>query len=229
MLLAGSNYQTRSAQNAFLSWVGDVFLKHGFAVYAYDKRGADFSAGERSDGFVVADAVKGFEAMARQPEVRASCMGIWGISQGGMAAPKVAAMTPGVAFIANTSGAVVSGNLQEIQRTALEMRADGFPESEIADAVRLQTLKFNYAMTGKGWDEYIAAYHALTSVAHGFPIPTSAPRVILKAPPSPSGLRRATRLRPTTGNSFTARRYTSTASTKRMKIERRTSRHSWTR
>ncbi len=160
MLLAGSNYQTRSAQNAFLSWVGDVFLKHGFAVYAYDKRGADFSTGERSDAFVVADAVKGFEAMTRQPEVLASCMGIWAISQGGMAAPEVAAMTPGVAFIANTSGAVVNGNLQEIQRTALEMRADGFSESEIADAVRLQTLKFDYAMTGRGWDEYIAAYHA---------------------------------------------------------------------
>ncbi len=160
MLLAGSNYQTRSAQNAFLSWVGDVFLKHGFAVYAYDKRGADFSTGERSDGFVVADAVKGFEAMARQPEVRPSCMGIWGISQGGMAAPKVAATTSGVTFIANTSGAVVNGNVQEVQRTALEMRADGFSESEIADAVRLQTLKFDYAMTGRGWDEYIAAYRA---------------------------------------------------------------------
>jgi uncharacterized protein len=181
MLLAGSNYQTRSAQNAFLSWVGDVFLKHGFAVYAYDKRGADFSTGERSDGFVVADAVKGFEAMARQPEVRASCMGIWGISQGGMAAPKVAATTPGVAFIANTSGAVVNGNLQEIQRTALEMRADGFSESEIADAVRLQTLKFNYAITGKGWDEYIVAYHSYEHRAW-FPDPYVGPPSDPKSP-----------------------------------------------
>ena len=181
MLLAGSNYQTRSAQNAFLSWVGDVFLKRGFAVYAYDKRGADFSTGERSDGFVVADAVKGFEAMARQPEVRASCMGIWGISQGGMAAPQVAATTPGVAFIANTSGAVVNGNLQEIQRTALEMRADGFSESEIADAVRLQTLKFDYAMTGKGWDDYIAAYHTYEHRAW-FPDPYVGPPSDPKSP-----------------------------------------------
>jgi dienelactone hydrolase len=181
MLLAGSNYQTRSAQNAFFSWVGDVFLKHGFAVYAYDKRGADFSTGERSDGFVVSDAVKGFEAMARQPEVRASCMGIWGISQGGMTAPKVATTTPGIAFIANTSGAVVNGNVQEIQRTALEMRADGFRENEIADAVRLQTLKFDYAMTGKGWDEYIAAYHAYEHRAW-FPDPYVGPPSDPKSP-----------------------------------------------
>jgi len=156
MLLAGSNYQTRVAQNAFLWWVRSIFLKAGFAVYAYDKRGAGFSTGDRDDGFVVSDAVAGFRALTAQADVNRSCVGILGESQGGMAAPKVAATVPGVAFIANTSGATVNANLQEIQRTAREMRADGFSEQDVRDATELQTLKFAYAMTGQGWSSYAA-------------------------------------------------------------------------
>lgn len=181
MLLAGSNYQTRSAQNAFLSWVGDVFLRRRFAVYAYDKRGTGFSTGERDDGFVVADAIRGFATMSRQPDLDSKCLGIWGISQGGMAAPKVAASVPGVSFIVNTSGAVVNANLQEIQRTAMEMRADGFSENDVRDAVRLQTLKFDYAMTGRGWTEYAAALAAYKDRAW-FPDPYVGPPTDPKSP-----------------------------------------------
>jgi pimeloyl-ACP methyl ester carboxylesterase len=174
MLLAGSNYQTRSGQNAFLSWVGDVFLRRGFVVYAYDKRGAGFSTGQRDDGFVVADAIRGFATMSRQSSLDSTCLGIWGVSQGGMAAPKVAANLPGGSFVANTSGAVVNANLQEIQRTAREMRADGFSESDVRDAVRLQTLKFDYAMTGRGWTTYAAALEAYKDRAW-FPDPYVGP------------------------------------------------------
>jgi pimeloyl-ACP methyl ester carboxylesterase len=181
MLLAGSNYQTRSAQNAFLSWVGDVFLRRGFAVYAYDKRGAGFSTGERDDGFVVADAIRGFGTMSRQPGLDSKCLGIWGVSQGGMAAPKVAASVSDVSFIVNTSGAVVNANLQEIQRTAMEMRADGFSESDVRDAVRLQTLKFDYAMTGRGWTNYAAALEAYKDRAW-FPDPYVGPPTDPKSP-----------------------------------------------
>jgi pimeloyl-ACP methyl ester carboxylesterase len=157
MLIAGSNYQTRVAQNAFLAWVGDVFLRKGFAVFAYDKRGAGFSTGTRSDEHSLDDAIAGFRTLSAQPNTRAQCRGIWGISQGGMVAPRVAQSVPGVAFIVNTSGAVVSGNVQEVQRTAAEMRADGFSEADIRDAVAFQKLKFSYATTGQGWDEYAAA------------------------------------------------------------------------
>lgn len=39
-------------------------------------------------------------------------------------------------------------------RVANEMRADGFPESEIEKAGQLMKLKFRWARTGENWSAY---------------------------------------------------------------------------
>jgi dienelactone hydrolase len=85
-------------------------------------------------------------------------IGIWGISEGGMIAPQVAAQTD-IAFIVSVSGDVVRGDQQEIDRVELQLRADGFPEDQIREAVAFQRLKFDYALTGKDWEEYMADYN----------------------------------------------------------------------
>jgi hypothetical protein len=41
----------------------------------------------------------------------------------------------------------------------LQLRADGFPEDQIREAVAFQRLKFDYALTGKDWEEYMADYN----------------------------------------------------------------------
>lgn len=85
-------------------------------------------------------------------------IGIWGLSEGGMIAPQVAAQT-NIAFIVNVSGGVVRGDQQEIDSVELQLRADEFPEDQICEAVAFQHLEFDYALTGKDWEEYMAAYN----------------------------------------------------------------------
>ena len=67
-------------------------------------------------------------------------------------------MEAGVQYIISVSGAVVDANTQEIERTELQLRADGFSETDITNAVAFQKLKFYYARTQQGWNAYAAAY-----------------------------------------------------------------------
>jgi hypothetical protein len=57
----------------------------------------------------------------------------------------------------NVSGAVVNTNQQEIQRSELQLRADGFPANDVEAAVHLQQLKFRYACKRDDCDGYEAA------------------------------------------------------------------------
>jgi dienelactone hydrolase len=162
VVLHGSNYQTRGGQYGSLAFVADEFARNGFAVLNYDKRGTGKSGGEREDTteLLAGDAAAASRLLRMRKEVDAARIGLWGISQGGMLQPAVAAIVPDLAFFVNVSGASQNGNDQEIQRTELKLRADGFSKADIASAVRLQKLKFRYACKRDNWDEYLAAVNA---------------------------------------------------------------------
>ena len=68
----------------------------------------------------------------------------------------------------------MNSNDQEIQRTELQLRFDGFSEPEIKDAVAFQRLKFDYACHRNNWAEYEAAYNKFKS-ARWFPDPYVGP------------------------------------------------------
>ncbi len=156
VLLHGSNYQTRGAQYAALAFVADQFARNGFIVLSYDKRGTGKSGGERVDDpeLISGDAASAVRLLRNRKEVDPKRIGLWGLSQGGIIEPLVAAKAEGLAFFVNVSGAVVNTNQQEIQRTELQLRADGFSESDIKAAVHLQEVKFHYACKRDNWDEY---------------------------------------------------------------------------
>jgi pimeloyl-ACP methyl ester carboxylesterase len=158
VMLAGSNAQSRYGQDCILGFNADFLARLGFAVLSYDKRGTGKSTGEREDIGLDGDALAGIEMLRQRKDIDAKRIGLWGISQGGMVAPQIAAQTD-IAFIVNVSGDVVRGDQQEIDRVELQLRADGFPEDQIREAVAFQRLKFDYARTGKGWEEYMAAYN----------------------------------------------------------------------
>jgi uncharacterized protein len=158
VMLAGSNAQSRYGQDCILGFNADFLARLGFAVLSYDKRGTGKSTGEREDIGLDGDALAGIEMLRQRKDIDAKRIGLWGISQGGMIAPQLAAQT-NIAFIVNVSGDVVRGDQQEIDRVELQLRADGFPEDQIREAVAFQRLKFDYARTGKGWEEYTAAYN----------------------------------------------------------------------
>jgi len=156
VLLHGSNYQTRGGQYAELGFVADQFARNGFIALTYDKRGTGKSGGERDDApeLLSGDAAAAVRLLRERPAVDAERIGFWGISQGGIIEPIAAEKAGRIAFFINTSGAVVNTNEQEIQRTELELRADGFPPQDVEDAVHLQRVKFRYACRRDNWDEY---------------------------------------------------------------------------
>jgi dienelactone hydrolase len=158
LILSGSNGQPRSGFYAFEDFVADQFARLGFVVLSFDKRGVGDSSGPAGDNGVEQVAAAAFRFLKQQPGVDPARIGIWGMSQGGIIAPKVATLENGVGFIVNESGSIVDANTEEIERTASMMRVDGFDERDIADAVAFQRLKFYYARTGQGWDEYAVAY-----------------------------------------------------------------------
>jgi dienelactone hydrolase len=158
LILSGSNGQPRSGFYALEDFVADQFARLGFVVLTFDKRGVGDSGGPAGDNGVERVAAAAFRFLKRQPGVDPERIGIWGMSQGGIIAPKVATLENGVRFIVNESGSIVDANTEEVERTANMMRVDGFSERDIADAVAFQRLKFHYARTGQGWNEYAAAY-----------------------------------------------------------------------
>jgi dienelactone hydrolase len=158
LILAGSNGQPRSGFYALEDFVSDQFARLGFVVLTFDKRGVGDSGGPAGDNGVEQVAAAAFRFLKQQPGVDAARVGIWGLSQGGIIAPKVATLENGVRFIVNESGSIVDANTEEVERTANMMRVDGFDERDIADAVAFQRLKFHYARTGLGWSEYAAGY-----------------------------------------------------------------------
>jgi alpha-beta hydrolase superfamily lysophospholipase len=159
VLLHGSNYQTRGGQYAALAFVANQFARNGFVVLNYDKRGTGKSGGERDDDaeLLSGDATAAVQLLRARPEVDGNKIGLWGVSQGGIIEPLIAQKAGGIAFFINVSGAVINTNEQEIQRTELELRADGFPSREVEAAVRLQRIKFRYACKRDNWEEYEAA------------------------------------------------------------------------
>ncbi|HVR45377.1 MAG TPA: alpha/beta fold hydrolase [Candidatus Binatia bacterium] len=158
LLLSGSNGQPRSGFYALEDFVADQFARLGFVVLSFDKRGVGDSSGAAGDNGVEQVAAAAFRFLKQQPGIDPARTGIWGMSQGGIIAPKVATLENGVGFIVNESGSIVDANTEEIERTARMMRVDGFNERDIADAVAFQRLKFHYARTGQDWDAYAAAY-----------------------------------------------------------------------
>ena len=158
LILAGSNGQPRSGFYALEDFVADQFVRLGFVTLTFDKRGVGGSGGPAGDNGVEQVAAAAFRFLKQQPGVDPSRIGIWGMSQGGIIAPKVATLQNGVRFIVNESGSIVDANTEEIERTANMMRVDGFSERDIADAVAFQRLKFHYARTGQSWDDYAASY-----------------------------------------------------------------------
>jgi uncharacterized protein len=157
VILHGSNYQTRGGQYAALGFVADQFARNGFVALTYDKRGTGKSGGERVDDpeLLSGDAAAAVRLLRARPDVDGDKTGLWGISQGGIIEPIVAAKTGRLAFFINVSGAVVNTNEQEIQRTELELRADGFSATDVEAAVHLQQVKFHYACKRDNWDEYV--------------------------------------------------------------------------
>ncbi len=137
----------------------DFFATHGVATLTYDKRGCGTSTGDWSvTGFddLAGDALAGLELLRRRPDINARQVGLWGVSQGGWLVGLAAARSTNVAFIISVSGPGITPEAQGAFAVEHRMKAAGFSENDLREALALYQLNSRCAQTGTGWDAFEA-------------------------------------------------------------------------
>jgi pimeloyl-ACP methyl ester carboxylesterase len=145
LLISGSGPQDRDelvmGHRPFLV-LADHLVRAGIAVLRVDDRGIGKSTGVFKDATTADfadDALAGLEFLKTRPEVDAKRLGLVGHSEGGIAAPMVAAGSKDVAFVVLMAGVGVSADELLALQTRLILRATGATEAMIAmndDALR---------------------------------------------------------------------------------------------
>jgi pimeloyl-ACP methyl ester carboxylesterase len=130
----------------------------GFAVLAFDKRGAGESSGDwRTASFedLAADVAAGAKYLETRNEVDSRRIGFWGLSQGAWIAPLAAVRFSAAAFVMTLSGGGLTPAEQELADSEYEMGKARFSNEEIREALAFQTAKNDFMRTGTGWEDYI--------------------------------------------------------------------------
>ena len=160
VLIHGAGPTTRDG-GGHLRDVASYFATRGIACLTYDKRGVGGSDGDwavASLDDLASDAVAGVDVLARRDEIDPHRIGVWGFSQGGWIAPLVAIRSDTVAFVITVSGNGVSPATQEMYRIEEELRADGFSDADIGEAVALRALSHEVLRTHRGRDRLETVY-----------------------------------------------------------------------
>lgn len=158
LVLHGSGPDGRD--NPYYGPLVDAFVRRGFVVLLYDKRGSGQSGGDwRTVPFaaLIDDAVAAAQALRAHPGVDSARVGIWGGSEGAAIAPEVARRVPGIAFVIMQSAPGVTFAEQNLHQTAGQVAGMTADAGARAAAMRLQQLKHTFARSGTGWAEYAAA------------------------------------------------------------------------
>ena len=155
VLLQGSD--RASAKDPYYVEHAANLIRSGFAVLRYD--GTGWGGGTSKDsGFETledraAEAIAAVQYLQSRPDINASAVGLWGISQGGWICQMAAAAYAGVAFIIPVSGPGVTPAEQEVYRVEAESRAAGFDDDEIAKAVLMRRLMVDIVLSEPMYEE----------------------------------------------------------------------------
>jgi uncharacterized protein len=162
ILVHGSGAENREYVFPFAHFL----VRHGVAVLAYDKRGVGGSTGDWNTASyeeLAIDVVAAFEYLKTRGDVDAAHVGLLGVSQAGWVMQMAAARAKDLAFLISVSGAGVSPAETTLDQTQNELAAGGMNPQMIAAIVGLLKLQYEFAQTGRGWDDYAAARQRLAS------------------------------------------------------------------
>lgn len=147
----GSSYGTRE----MFCFLAEFFALHGVAGLVYDKRGLGSSGGDwlrAGFGDLAGDTLAGVDRLRTHADIDARRIGLLGSSQSGWIVALAASRSDDVAFIISLSGPGVTPAESELYRSEAWLRADGFSEAEIRDAMRFVRRRYRCARTGEGWE-----------------------------------------------------------------------------
>jgi len=137
--------------------IAHFLVTHGIALLGYDKRGVGSSSGDWQTASIedlAGDAVAAAKFLASRKEIDSKKIGVFGVSHGGWVAPLAAAQSKDIAFVASVSGPGMSPADVELERLAHDLRARGFSEIAVGDAVELVRLANDVARAKQPWERY---------------------------------------------------------------------------
>jgi len=172
ILVHGSGAENREYM---LPWAR-FLIRHGMAILGYDKRGVGGSTGDwntASFDDLAGDVVAAFEYLKTRSDIDPAHIGVLGISQAGWIMPLAAVRAKDLAFLISISGAGVPAAETTIDQARNELTMTGMPPQSVDEIVGLLKLQYEFARTGKGWDEYAAAREKV--VAKMGPAPDTVP------------------------------------------------------
>jgi hypothetical protein len=138
------------------------FARHGFACLAWDKPGVGQSTGDyhaQTFGDRADEALAAVRFLRGRDDVRRDRVGLWGHSQGGAVVPLAASLSDEVAFVIDVGGGQVVAWQQDALRVEAQLRADGFPDVDVAEAVAFARRRMEL-IRGKGPFEELERSHA---------------------------------------------------------------------
>jgi pimeloyl-ACP methyl ester carboxylesterase len=130
------------------------FARRGIAFFALDQN-ADWR--NRTFEDIANDVVAAVNMLRNRSNIDPKKVGIYASSQGGWTAPIAAAKSKSIAFVVCAACPATDLNTQELIRTDAELRADGFTDAEIQEALAYRKLYFDYLLTGAHRGELEAA------------------------------------------------------------------------
>jgi pimeloyl-ACP methyl ester carboxylesterase len=159
VIVSGSGATTRDNPAAFLrAW---QFVRMGWAVLLYDKRGTGHPSGaywsEATYFDWADDAVAAFRFLQQRADINPKQIGFQGNSEAGWVIPIAAERALETAWVIIASGGGITPAESEIHEAEMETRAANLPAEEVKEAVNFVKLKWDYALTGAGWESYEAA------------------------------------------------------------------------
>lgn len=135
--------------------MGRWFSEQGIACLTYDKRGVGESTGDfRKVSFptLVGDGLAAVSFLKARADIDARQIGVWGLSQGGWLGPLAASQSKDIAFVIAVSGPGVSPGEQMVFYYANQLREQGLPEPQVAEASNLRRQVWHYLSTSDGYD-----------------------------------------------------------------------------
>lgn len=162
IIVHGSGPENREHMLPFARFL----VRHGIAVFGYDKRGVGGSTGDwktASFADLAGDVVSAFEYLRTRSDIDNAQIGLIGVSQAGWIMPLAAVRAKDIAFLISVSGAAVPAAETTIDHAQREMTTSGMPPDTVAAIIDLLKLQYEFARTGKDWDRYAAARENLAA------------------------------------------------------------------
>jgi uncharacterized protein len=141
-------------------------IRHGMAVLGYDKRGVGGSTGDWNTASfedLAADVVAAFEYLKTRSDIDSGQIGLLGVSQAGWVMPLAAVRAKDIAFLISVSGPGVPAAETTIDQARNEMIARGMKPETVEQIIGVMKLQYEFARTGRGWEDYAAAREKLAA------------------------------------------------------------------